>query len=259
MCDRRFTILVESTLLSSKHKCAIAAANLHEFKRKLLEAVGLTQVGCAMQLEVWDAQFMMFVLLSDLSLMGAKAKVKVSPQAEGVGEGGASAALDNANLGELFGEDGDMSRHPYPMSQPPPSAISQEDDLASIWSTPLYVPCASMDSGSNELGLDTLESLEAPKVGAKPKSKKMKKPKRKKTPQEEGLDGVNTGTWTDGETRLFIEGLQKYGKNWPRIQKELIRTRTLAQIRSHAQKFFLKVRGWLLPPLSLFLFLATAR
>ena len=72
------------------------------------------------------------------------------------------------------------------------------------------------------------------------KTKKPKKPKRKKTPQEEGLDSVNTGTWTDEEKRLFVEGLQKYGRDWPEIQKRLIRTRTLAQIRSHAQKFFLK-------------------
>ena len=249
MGDRRFTLLVESALLGTKHKCAIAAADLHEFKRKLLEAVGLTETGCAMVLEVFaDGAF---VLLSDLSMVGAKAKVKVIPQfvsqaqeEEGGGSSflAASAALDSASL--LGESDDDMSG--CVGSQPPPSASSMEDSLATVWRESLHAPYASMDSGSSVVGLDTLDySLdEAPKeVATKAKSKKTKKPKRKKTPQEEGLDSANTGTWTDEETHLFIEGLQKYGKDWPRIQKELIRTRTLAQIRSHAQKFFLKVRG----------------
>jgi len=39
----------------------------------------------------------------------------------------------------------------------------------------------------------------------------------------------------------LISGLQMYGKNWKKIE-ELIGTRNGSQIRSHAQKFFLKVK-----------------
>jgi hypothetical protein len=37
---------------------------------------------------------------------------------------------------------------------------------------------------------------------------------------------------------LFI-GLRIYGKNWKKIE-QLVKTRSGSQIRSHAQKFFLK-------------------
>jgi SHAQKYF class myb-like DNA-binding protein len=48
------------------------------------------------------------------------------------------------------------------------------------------------------------------------------------------------GRWTSEEHRLFIEGLAKYGKDWKKIEDH-IKTRDGAQIRSHAQKFFLRM------------------
>ena len=38
-----------------------------------------------------------------------------------------------------------------------------------------------------------------------------------------------------------MTGLQLYGRNWKKIE-EIIGTRSGSQIRSHAQKFFLKTR-----------------
>ena len=40
----------------------------------------------------------------------------------------------------------------------------------------------------------------------------------------------------------FILGLQHYGRNWSTIQK-LVPTRTASQIRTHAQKFFIRLEG----------------
>ena len=50
-----------------------------------------------------------------------------------------------------------------------------------------------------------------------------------------------TGRWKFKEHMLFLEGLDKYGVNWKKICP-LIKTRTSDQIRSHAQKFFLKLK-----------------
>ena len=45
------------------------------------------------------------------------------------------------------------------------------------------------------------------------------------------------GRWSCEEHKKFIEGLMKFGKNWKKVE-EHIGTRSGAQIRSHAQKFF---------------------
>eukprot|EP01031_Cornospumella_fuschlensis_P048068 gene48068-58881_t len=43
-----------------------------------------------------------------------------------------------------------------------------------------------------------------------------------------------TGRWTREEHQLFIKGLEMYGKGWKKIAN-LIKTRTVVQIRTHAQ------------------------
>ena len=55
------------------------------------------------------------------------------------------------------------------------------------------------------------------------------------------------GRWTKEEHFSFIKGslnlilaIQKYGTKWPLISKEIPK-RTSSQIRTHAQKFFIKV------------------
>lgn len=48
------------------------------------------------------------------------------------------------------------------------------------------------------------------------------------------------GRWTKEEHQRFTEGLKKFGKNWKLIE-EYVGTRSGSQIRSHAQKFFLKL------------------
>ena len=49
-----------------------------------------------------------------------------------------------------------------------------------------------------------------------------------------------TGRWTREEHQLFVKGLELYGKGWKKIAC-LIKTRTVVQIRTHAQKYFLKL------------------
>jgi SHAQKYF class myb-like DNA-binding protein len=60
-------------------------------------------------------------------------------------------------------------------------------------------------------------------------------------PVEEKTESQTTwGRWTAAEHRAFLEGLKIHGREWKKVAT-CIPTRTAAQIRSHAQKYFAKV------------------
>ena len=54
-------------------------------------------------------------------------------------------------------------------------------------------------------------------------------------------ENLSEGRWSYIEQIKFIDGLSKNGPNWKKI-KETMNTRSLPQIRSHAQKFFKKLK-----------------
>ena len=47
--------------------------------------------------------------------------------------------------------------------------------------------------------------------------------------------------WSASEHDLFVQAYQEHGKNWKKIAG-LIGTRSVAQVRSHAQKYFMKLK-----------------
>lgn len=75
-------------------------------------------------------------------------------------------------------------------------------------------------------------------------SKKKKAPISMATAQSASssgsTQGENTGRWTAEEHRLFLQGLEQHGKGWKKIAS-LIKSRTVVQIRTHAQKYFQKI------------------
>ena len=72
------------------------------------------------------------------------------------------------------------------------------------------------------------------------KSKSKNKSNKKKS-NEKNIN-INEGRWSLDEKKKFIEAFIQNGKKWKLIQNN-INTRTCAQTRSHAQKFFLKLKS----------------
>ncbi|KAG7393786.1 hypothetical protein PHYPSEUDO_004549 [Phytophthora pseudosyringae] len=51
---------------------------------------------------------------------------------------------------------------------------------------------------------------------------------------------IRGGRWTADEHERFLEGFRIHGHKWKRVQ-QVVRTRSVTQVRTHAQKYLLKV------------------
>ena len=66
--------------------------------------------------------------------------------------------------------------------------------------------------------------------------------RQNKSPPKQYLEeNLNEGRWSYSEQIKFIKALSKDGPNWKKISKS-IDNRTPTQVRSHAQKFFLRLK-----------------
>lgn len=65
-------------------------------------------------------------------------------------------------------------------------------------------------------------------------------PRRDLSSVSDASSSTKEGRWTAEEHLLFLEGLQKYDKSWRDIAT-IVKTRTPDQIRTHAQKYFIKM------------------
>lgn len=60
-------------------------------------------------------------------------------------------------------------------------------------------------------------------------------------PSNKSSNGTHAGRWTAEEHQKFLTALDLYGREWRKVA-EHIQSRTSAQIRSHAQKYFAKLK-----------------
>ena len=70
--------------------------------------------------------------------------------------------------------------------------------------------------------------------------------KKLNPPNKFGSNSINEngsagGRWTKEEQKKFAEAILKYGNDWKKIQ-EHVSSRNITQIRSHAQKFLMKLK-----------------
>ena len=55
------------------------------------------------------------------------------------------------------------------------------------------------------------------------------------------LNNSNGGRWNKDEQKLFAEAVLKFGNDWKKIQNHIL-SRNITQVRSHAQKFLMKLK-----------------
>lgn len=75
---------------------------------------------------------------------------------------------------------------------------------------------------------------------SKPPKPNEGRPKKKKRSPPPVQPGQSSGRWTHTEHEAFLEGLKVFGREWKKVAVR-IPTRTSAQVRSHAQKYFSKL------------------
>lgn len=95
-------------------------------------------------------------------------------------------------------------------------------------------------AASNSFEIPQTSAKETMSIGnADEKIANVGKKKSKRSPKKQA--GQSTGRWTREEHQAFLEGLKECGREWKKVAQR-IPTRTSAQIRSHAQKYFAKIQ-----------------
>ena len=99
---------------------------------------------------------------------------------------------------------------------------------------------AEVDHYSNSLSTARTPPTMLPKVTKATGKNTVKLPKVMRTTGKQcdtDTETERTGRWTEAEHDAFLEGLEMYGKRWNMISRH-IKTRTVIQTRTHAQKYF---------------------
>lgn len=114
------------------------------------------------------------------------------------------------------------------------------DDVNQIESGVVELPCYNYSSdGSTSNGGDEASGKKSSNSG-RLNGDSSHGGKSSKSDQER-RKGI---AWTEDEHRLFLLGLDKYGKgDWRSISRNYVVTRTPTQVASHAQKYFIRLNS----------------
>ncbi|RAL49239.1 hypothetical protein DM860_018037 [Cuscuta australis] len=111
------------------------------------------------------------------------------------------------------------------------------EDVSRIDSGRVPLPCYSSSTSDNTLGRDGHEGT-SKKGGNSNCDSNHGKSIRADQERRKGIP------WTEEEHRLFLLGLDKYGKgDWRSISRNYVVTRTPTQVASHAQKYFIRLNS----------------
>ena len=111
----------------------------------------------------------------------------------------------------------------------------------------LFITTNLSDSLNDILSESKKESLSKPvkfvltKEESTPSNLLQKKTLLKLNEQKIENNNLNGGRWSKDEQRRFAEAVLKFGNDWKKIQNH-ISSRNITQVRSHAQKFLMKLK-----------------
>ena len=113
------------------------------------------------------------------------------------------------------------------------SSSSSTSEEQATFSKKESSPASSENSSANKSNTPPTSNKRIVKLEQdEPKSRKRKKKDDK---------NKQAGRWTGEEHQIFLRGLRTYGREWKKVAVH-IPTRTSAQVRSHAQKYFAKLQ-----------------
>lgn len=93
---------------------------------------------------------------------------------------------------------------------------------------------AEEENGGEETGVeDGAEGEKGGKGGEEEEEEGVERDRRK-------LKQARKGEWTYEEHEMFLHALREHGKDWENVAK-VVRTRSVNQVRTHAQKFYAAV------------------
>lgn len=111
----------------------------------------------------------------------------------------------------------------------------------------LFITTNLSDSLNDILSESKKESVSKPvkfvltKEESAPSNLLQKKTLLKLNEQKIENNDLNGGRWSKDEQRRFAEAVLKFGNDWKKIQNH-ISSRNITQVRSHAQKFLMKLK-----------------
>ncbi|KAL6568827.1 hypothetical protein OROHE_003568 [Orobanche hederae] len=115
------------------------------------------------------------------------------------------------------------------------------DDVDRIESGFVQVPCynSSSDGSTSHGGDETTGCKKSGNLGHL--NSELNLGGKSSRSDQERRKGI---AWTEDEHRLFLLGLEKYGKgDWRSISRNFVVTRTPTQVASHAQKYFIRLNS----------------
>jgi len=107
--------------------------------------------------------------------------------------------------------------------------------------------CMSVDTDDSKQASETSDNSksktksESAKKSRKRKLKLSTDEKQKEKATQPPKKKKKSRGWSDDEEKLFLEGLDKYGREWKKIATHVGTNRNAASIRSHAQVHFMKL------------------